>query len=87
MIPDGYIYFEVSNLPGGDMVGEFVQGIHLSSGSIESPGYGKFLIIEENIAPGTKGGPSNPYIDALAGVYGGVKLDRPFDILTAKVIS
>jgi hypothetical protein len=87
MLPDGYIFFEVSNLPGGDMVGEFVQGIHLSSGSIENPGYGKFLLVEENIAPGTKGGPSNPYIDCLAGVYGGVKLDRPFDILTAKVIS
>jgi hypothetical protein len=87
MLPDGYIFFEVSNLPGGDMVGEFVQGIHLSSGSIENPGYGKFLLVEENIAPGTKGGPSNPYIDCLAGVYGGVKLDRPFDVLTAKVIS
>lgn len=87
MIPDGYIYFEVSNLPGGDKIGEFVQGIHLATGSIESPGYGKFLLIEENIAPGTKGGPSNPFIDVLAGVYGGVKLDRPFDVLTAKVIA
>lgn len=86
-LPDGYIYFEVSNLPGGDRVGEFVQGIHLASGTIENPGYGKFLLIEENIAPGTKGGPSNPYIDVLSGVYGGVKLDRPFDVLTAKVIA
>jgi hypothetical protein len=52
-----------------------------------SPGFGKFLVVEENIAPGTKGGPGNPYIDIFAGVYGGVKLDRPFDVLTAKVVA
>jgi hypothetical protein len=84
-IPDGYIFFECA-LPGGDGIGEFVQGIHLASGTVDAPGFGKFLVVEENIAPGTKGGPKNPYIDIVAGVYGGVKLDRPFDILTAKVI-
>jgi hypothetical protein len=45
------------------------------------------LVVEENIAPGTKGGPSNPYISVLGGVYGAPKLDRPFDVLTAKVIA
>jgi hypothetical protein len=85
MIPDGMIFWEVS-LPGDEAIGEFVQGLHLSSGTIDSPGYGKFLIVEENIASGTKGGPKNPYIDIVGGVYGGVKLDRPFDVLTAKVI-
>lgn len=85
MIPDGYIFFEAT-LPGGDMIGEFVQGIHLASGSVDSPGFGKFLVVEENIAPGTKGGPSNPYIDVWAGVYGAPKLDRYFDVLTAKVV-
>lgn len=83
---DGYIFFECK-LPGGDKIGEFVQGLHLASGSIESPGHGKFLVIDENTAPGTKGGPANPYLDILAGVYGGVKMDRPFDVLTAKVIA
>jgi hypothetical protein len=83
---DGYIFFECA-LPGGDMIGEFVQGIHLASGTVDAPGYGKFLVVEENIAPGTKGGPKNPFIDITSGVYGGVKLDRPFDILTAKVIA
>lgn len=86
-IPDGYIWFEVSNLPGGDKLGEFVQAAQLAEGTIEQPGFGKFLVVDENIAPGTKGGPSNPYIDVVAGVYGGVKLDRPFDVITAKVIS
>jgi hypothetical protein len=85
-IPDGYIFFECS-LPGGDMIGEFVQGMHLASGTIDDPGYGKFLVIDDNTAPGTKGGPSNPYLDLIGGVYGGVKMDRPFDVLTAKVIA
>jgi len=85
-IPDGYIWFECA-LPGGDKIGEFVQGVHLAEGTMDAPGYGKFLVVEENIAPGTKGGPANPYVDLWAGVYGGVKLDRPFDIITAKVIT
>jgi len=85
-IPDGYIFFECS-LPGGDMIGEFVQGMHLASGTIDDPGYGKFLVVDDNTAPGTKGGPSNPYLDLIGGVYGGVKMDRPFDVLTAKVIA
>ena len=85
-IPDGYIFFEC-NLPGGDRIGEFMQGVHLSSGTVDQPGYGKFLVVEENIAPGTKGGPGNPFIDIFAGVYGGVKMDRPFDVLTASVVT
>lgn len=84
-IPDGYIWFQAA-LPGGDLIGEFVQGSHLASGSIQSPGYGKFFVVEDNIASGTKGGPKNPYMDLVAGVYGGVNLYRPFDVLTAKVI-
>lgn len=83
-IPDGKIFFEAA-LPGGDKIGEFVEGIHLASGTVDSPGYGKFIVPEENIAPGTKGGPGNPYIDIIAGVRGGVKLDRAFDVLTASV--
>jgi hypothetical protein len=87
MIPDGYIMFEVSGLPGGDRIGEFVQGSHLADGTIDNPGFGKFLVVEDNTAPGTKGGPKNPFLDLVGGVYGGVKLDRGFDLLTAKVIA
>lgn len=86
-IPDGKIFFEVSNLPGGDVIGNFTQTVHLSSGSLDAPGYGKFLVVEENIAPGTKGGPGNPYVDIIAGVYGGPNLERSFDVLTATVYS
>lgn len=83
-IPDGKIFFECS-LPGNDKIGEFVQTVNLSSGSIDNPGFGKFLVIDDNTGPGTKGGPANPYLDIVAGVYGGVKLDRAFDVLTASV--
>jgi hypothetical protein len=86
-VPDGYLFFEVSNLPGGDMIGEFVQGVNLSSGSLDDPGFGKFLVVEDNTAPQSKGGPANPYISLVAGVYGGPKIDRGFDLITAKVIA
>jgi hypothetical protein len=85
-IPDGYIWFETS-LPGNDKIGEFVQTIHLSSGSISDPGFGKFLVIDDQTQAGSAGGPKNPFIDIVGGVYGGVKLDRAFDVLTAKVIA
>lgn len=83
-IPDGYIFFECA-LPGGDKIGEFVQGAHLAQGSVEAPGYGKFFVVDDNLASGTKGGPGNPYMDLIAGVYGGVNLQRSFDVLTAYV--
>lgn len=85
-VPDGYLFFETS-LPGGDKIGEFMQTIHLATGSIDSPGFGKFIVVEDNTQPGSKGGPGNPYVDLVAGVYGGVKLDRAFDVLTAKVVA
>ena len=85
-INDGEIFFEAT-LPDGDIIGEFQQTLHLASGTVDSPGYGKFLVVEENIAPGTKGGPQNPFIDICSGVNGGVNLQRAFDVLTAKVIA
>lgn len=85
-IPDGKIFFECA-LPDGDQIGEFTQTLHLASGTIASPGFGKFIVPEENIAPGTKGGPTKPYMDLVAGVRGGVNLQRSFDVLTATVYS
>ena len=86
-IPDGLIFFEQSNLPGGDKLGEFVQSVHLAEGTLDSPGYGKFLVVEDCTAPGTRGGPKNPFVDLTAGVYGGPKLDRPFDLCTANTLA
>lgn len=84
-VPDGKIWFECS-LPGGDKIGEFVQGNQLATGSIDNPGYGKFFVVDDNLASGTKGGPKNPFMDLVAGVYGGVNLQRSFDVLTADVL-
>jgi hypothetical protein len=86
-LQDGEILFEVSNLPGGDKYGEFMQTLNLAEGTIDAPGAGKFLVVEDCTAPGTRGGPQNPFIDLTGGVYGGVKLDRPFDVASAKVIA
>lgn len=86
-LPDGYILFECSNLPGGNYYGEFVEGANLVNGTIDSPGMGKYFAFEDNTVPGSKGGPTNPYIELITGVHGGPKIDRPFDVITAKVIS
>lgn len=83
-LEDGYIYAPIKT-PDGDAMGEFQEGIHLASGSIQQPGFGSFLVIEDNTAPGTKGGPKNPFIDLVAGVTGGPRLDRYFDTITFKV--
>lgn len=83
MIPDGMIFVETS-LPGNDKIGEFMQTVNLSGGSMQ-PQSGKFIVIEDNTVSGSKGGPGNPYVDIVAGVYGGVKLDRAFDVLTMYV--
>ena len=84
-IPDGYIFFE-NSLPGGDSIGEFMQTLQLATGTMQDPGFGKFLVVEDCTAPGTKGGPTNPFVDIVGGVYGGVKLDRAFDVVTAYVL-
>lgn len=83
-IPDGAIYFDVT-LPDNNQIGELVLGIHLAEGTVDEPGSGKFLVVDENIAPGTKGGPKNPYIDIVSGFNGGVNLYRSFDVLTGQV--
>lgn len=83
-IPDGAILFSVT-LPDQNQIGELVLGLHLAEGTLDNPGYGKFLVVDENIAPGTQGGPKNPYVDLVAGINGGVNLYRAWDTLTAQV--
>lgn len=82
-IPDGYLYFKTT--PMGDKIGTFQQTLQLGGGSVSAPSNGKFLIVEECIAPGTRGGPKNPFIEVTGGVYGGPNLSRGFDLLTAYV--
>jgi hypothetical protein len=81
-IPDGKIFFEVK-LPGGaNTVGDFQMSLNLSNGSIDNPATGKFVIVKEHI----EDKPENPYIDVIGGVYGGPRLKRGFDLLSATVI-
>lgn len=82
-IPDGEIFFLQENLPGGDKLGEFQQTLHLADGTIDNPGMGKFLVIDDKTVENKK----NPYLDLIGGVYGGVNLQRAFDVCTAKVVT
>lgn len=80
-IPDGSIYFE-AKLPDGNKIGDIVMTLNLSNGSVDSPGAGKFILVDEHI----QDRPGNPYIDLFGGFYGGPRLKRAFDTLTGTVI-
>lgn len=81
MIPDGRLFFE-TKLPDGNKVGDLVMTLSLANGSIDNPAPGKFIIVDEHISDK----PGNPYIDVFGGFYGGPRLKRGFDVLTATVI-
>lgn len=80
-IPDGSIYFECK-LPDMNKIGDVVMTLNLANGSVDSPAPGKFLLVDEHI----EDRPGNPYIDVIGGFYGGPRLKRAFDTLTATVI-
>jgi hypothetical protein len=80
-IPDGRLFFECK-LPEGNKVGDIVMTLSLANGSVEAPAPGKFILVDEHIED-KKG---NPYIDVIGGFYGGPRLKRAFDLLTATVI-
>lgn len=79
-IPDGRVYFE-TKLPDGNKIGDVVMSLNLSNGNVDAPAAGKFILVDEHIADR----PQNPYIDLIGGFYGGPRLKRPFDTLTASV--
>lgn len=80
-IPDGKIFFE-AKLPDANKVGDLVMTLNLANGSVDNPAPGKFILVDEHIADR----PGNPYIDVIGGFYGGPRLKRAFDVLTATVI-
>jgi hypothetical protein len=80
-IPDGSIFFECK-LPDSNKIGDVVMTLNLSNGSVDSPAPGKFILVDEHI----EDRPGNPYIDVIGGFYGGPRLKRAFDTLTATVI-
>jgi hypothetical protein len=80
-IPDGRLFFE-AKLPSDNKIGDIVQTLSLANGSVDNPAPGKFILVDEHIADR----PGNPYIDVFGGFYGGPRLKRAFDTLTATVI-
>lgn len=80
-IPDGKVFFECK-LPDMNKIGDVVMTLSLANGSIDNPAPGKFIIVDEHI----EDRPGNPYIDVFGGFYGGPRLKRAFDVLTATVI-
>jgi hypothetical protein len=80
-IPDGAIFFE-AKLPDSNKVGDVVMTLNLSNGNVDAPAAGKFILVDEKV----KERPANPYIDIIGGFFGGPRLKRAFDCLTATVI-
>jgi len=80
-IPDGKIFFECK-LPDNNKIGDIVMSLSLANGSVDNPAPGKFILVDEHI----EDRPGNPYIDVIGGFYGGPRLKRGFDVLTANVI-
>lgn len=80
-IPDGKIFFECK-LPDSNKIGDVCMTLNLSNGNIDNPTAGKFIIVDEKIESSKQ----NPYIDVIGGFYGGPRLKRAFDCLTATVI-
>jgi hypothetical protein len=58
------------------------MSLSLANGSVDAPAPGKFILVDEHI----EDRPGNPFIDIFGGFYGGPRLKRPFDVLTATVI-
>lgn len=80
-IPDGRLFFE-AKLPDNNKVGDVCMTLSLANGSVDNPAPGKFIIVKEHV----EDKPENPYIDIIGGFYGGPRLKRAFDCLTATVI-
>lgn len=80
-IPDGSLFFECK-LPDSNKIGDVVMSLNITNGSVDAPAPGKFILVDEHIADR----PGNPYIDVIGGFYGGPRLKRAFDTLTATVI-
>ena len=80
-IPDGKIFFE-TNLPDGNKVGEIQMTLNLSSGNINAPTAGKFLLTDTS---GLQSQIAAPWMALVSGFNGGPALTRAFDLLTATV--
>lgn len=86
IIPDGYIYFMVDTKAYGGPLGSYLFTHAVQNGGYMNPQPGPYLLIEDNTAPGTRGGPSKPFLAIISGFNGIPNLTRSQDILTMDVI-
>lgn len=86
-IPDGYIFFELE-IPAsyGSPIGDYVFLGQLQNGGFVNPTPGPFIVLEDNTAPGTRGGLGNPFLSLIYGYAGGPRIRRPNDLVIARVI-
>ena len=86
-IPDGYIFFGIDTMAFGGPLGQFQMVSALQNGGLDNPQPGRFLMMDDNIAPGTRGGPANPFLGMVYGFNGGLAVVRPNDVLSAQVFT
>jgi hypothetical protein len=86
-IPTGKIFFGVDVGAYGGTLGDFCMIGAIQNGGFQNPQPGMFIVLEDFTAPAAgNGGMEQPYLKMVSGFNGGVRIRRPYDILTATVI-
>lgn len=76
-VPTGKVLFYIDTAEWGSKLGEFIYTSAVQNGGFQNANPGPWFIIEDCTAPGTRGGPLNPFISLDFGFSGGVALSRP----------
>lgn len=76
-IPPGAILFHIDTEEFGGPLGEFIYTSAVQNGGFVNANPGPWFIIEDCTAPGTRGGPLNPFINLDFGFAGGLAPYRP----------
>jgi hypothetical protein len=85
-IPTGKIFFGVDVGAYGGTLGDFCMIGAIQNGGFQNPQPGMFIVLEDFTAPAAgNGGMEQPYLKMVSGFNGGVRIRRPYDILTATV--
>lgn len=88
-LQDGFIFFGIDTVAGGGQgkLGSFQMTPSIAKGGMNAPQAGRWVILDDNTAPGTRGGPAQPFVGVVAGMQGALALPRARDIITAMVFS
>jgi hypothetical protein len=76
-MPVGAVLFAIDTERFGGPLGEFIYTSSVQNGGFTQANPGPFFIIEDCTAPGTRGGPLNPFINLDFGFAGGLAPYRP----------